>query len=54
MAKKTNRILVKLICSVCGSHNYTTEKNKINTGDKIVLKKFCSYCKKHTDHKEGK
>lgn len=54
MAKKTNRVLVRLYCPNCGRHNYLTEKNKINTPDKLVLKKFCPKCRKHTEHREGK
>lgn len=54
MAKKSNRMIIKLSCSVCNSHNYTSERNKINTPDKLVLKKFCSSCRKHTEHKEAK
>jgi len=52
MAKKTNRLLLGLTCTVCGSHNYVTEKNKITTTDKLSLKKYCKLCKKATNHKE--
>ncbi len=52
MAKKTNRMLIGLVCGVCGRQNYTTEKNKVNTTDKVVFKKFCKLCKQATDHKE--
>ncbi len=52
MAKKGNRILVGLVCSVCGKRNYITEKNKINLPEKITIKKYCSNCQKSTSHKE--
>lgn len=52
MAKKDQRLLLALICTVCKSQNYMTTRNKINTVEKLVLKKFCPKCKKHTDHKE--
>jgi len=52
MAKKTNRVLLGLQCGVCKRQNYVTEKNKVNTADKVVMKKFCSGCKKYTEHKE--
>lgn len=52
MAKKGPRILIALVCSVCKSQNYITEKNKINTPDKMVLKKYCKKCRKRTEHKE--
>ena len=53
MAKKGNRILLLLECTVCKARNYISEKNKVNTPDKITeLNKFCYKCKKHTPHKE--
>lgn len=52
MAKKTNRILLGLVCTKCGRQNYVTEKNKVNTTDKVVFKKFCKLCKTQTEHKE--
>lgn len=54
MAKKGSRVLVGLICEVCGSQNYVTEKNKVNTTESIKLKKYCPHCKKRTIHKEKK
>lgn len=54
MAKKGSRILIGLVCEVCGLVNYVTEKNKINTTTPLKLKKYCRKCKKHTDHKETK
>jgi large subunit ribosomal protein L33 len=52
MAKKGPRQLIAFKCTICGSHNYITEKNKINTPDKLEIKKFCAGCRKHTPHKE--
>lgn len=58
MAKKGGRELAALICSVCKSQNYITERNKINMetkgkkGSKLEIKKFCNTCKKHQLHKE--
>ena len=52
MAKKEKRVLIALICQVCKSQNYITSKNKLEQKEKIVLKKYCKMCKKHTDHKE--
>ena len=48
------RVKVTLNCSECKRKNYTTIKNKKNTVDKLELKKYCSFDKKHTTHKEGK
>jgi len=52
MAKKGARELVGLICSVCKSQNYVTERNKINMEGQLTIKKFCKNCKKYTQHKE--
>lgn len=54
MAKKSARINVGLVCSVCSSSNYTTEKNKMKTTTALKLSKFCSNCTKKTEHKEKK
>lgn len=53
MAKKGAREVVALVCSVCKSQNYATERNKINMEGKLTLKKFCKNCKKITLHKES-
>lgn len=52
MAKKDQRLVLALICTVCKSQNYITSRNKVNTTEKIVLKKYCRKCRKHTEHKE--
>ncbi len=52
MAKKEQRINVGLVCSVCKSQNYVTEKNKLNTSDKLTFRKYCKTCRKHTEHRE--
>ncbi len=51
--KKTPRILIALLCSVCNAQNYLTTKNKVNTPDKLKFFKYCSWCKKRTEHKES-
>lgn len=45
---------IKIQCSVCKKVNYFTKKSKKAAEKKFELKKFCSTCKKHTPHKEGK
>jgi len=52
MAKGDQRATLGLFCTVCKNRNYITERNKINTTEKLVLKKYCLHCKKRTDHKE--
>ncbi|MBI3486075.1 50S ribosomal protein L33 [Candidatus Daviesbacteria bacterium] len=54
MAKKDNRQLLGLECSVCKSRNYITSKNTVNTKDKLTLNKFCKHCRKVTPHSEVK
>ena len=45
---------VILVCEECLSRNYTTEKNKLNTSNRVVIKKHCPRCNKHTIHRETK
>lgn len=52
MAKKEQRVVIALVCTVCKSQNYITDKNKLNEKEKIKLSKYCKMCKKHTEHKE--
>jgi large subunit ribosomal protein L33 len=46
------REIITLACSQCKQRNYTTTKNKKITTDKLLLKKYCKFCKTHTEHKE--
>jgi large subunit ribosomal protein L33 len=48
------RQLVILACSECKNRNYNTTKNKQKTPDRLEMKKYCRFCKKHTPHKETK
>ncbi len=50
--KKGQRNLLLLICSECEQTQYITEKNKLNTPDKLEMQKFCSKCRKRTMHRE--
>ena len=52
MAKKDQRELLALACTVCKNQNYITKRNKINTPEKLTLSKYCRHCRKHTLHKE--
>ncbi|MCL4419969.1 50S ribosomal protein L33 [Patescibacteria group bacterium] len=54
MAKKGSRIVIKLSCAQCKEINYTTQKSKKNDPEKMALMKFCSRCRKTTEHKEIK
>lgn len=54
MAKKSGekRIDVTLECTECKRRNYITKKNKVNNRERIELKKYCKWDRKHTLHKE--
>jgi len=52
--KKGARINIAEECTECKQINYTSEKNKQNTNDRLELSKYCPFCKKHTKHKETK
>jgi large subunit ribosomal protein L33 len=48
------RDIITLACTDCKRRNYTTTKNKKTIPDRLELKKFCKFCRKHTNHKETK
>ncbi|GAB3935374.1 50S ribosomal protein L33 [Mucilaginibacter myungsuensis] len=60
MAKKGNRVQVILECTehkesgMPGMSRYITTKNKKNTTERLVLKKFNPVLRKVTEHKEIK
>ena len=49
-----NRVGITLVCTECKQRNYQTTKNKKNDTERIEIKKYCRFCKKHTMHKETK
>ena len=48
------RTKITLVCSECKQRNYDTVNNNKNDPDRLELKKFCKFCRKHTLHKESK
>ncbi len=48
------RVKVTLACSECKQRNYDTKKNKKNDPDRLEMKKYCRFCRKHTLHRETK
>ena len=52
MAKSDVRVHVYMECPECKRRNYTTQKNKREHKDRMELKKYCPWCRKHTAHKE--
>ena len=53
MAKRGNRIIVKMENKASGTF-YVTTKNRINTTEKMKIKKFDKKTKKHEIFTEGK
>jgi large subunit ribosomal protein L33 len=46
------RQIITLECTECKRRNYSSDKNKKNNPDRIEIKKYCKWCRKHTAHKE--
>jgi large subunit ribosomal protein L33 len=46
------REIITLACAECKRRNYTTTKDKKRTPDKLEIKKFCRFDRKHTLHRE--
>ena len=49
-----NREIITLQCTECKRRNYSSTKNKKTTTEKIELKKFCGFDRRHTVHREAK
>ena len=47
------RVKVVLACTECKQRNYNTMKNKKNDPDRLEMKKYCRFCKKHTLHRRA-
>jgi len=54
MATKYKEELIGFECGGCKKINYYSTKNKKTIKEKLQLKKYCRFCKKHTMHKETK
>ena len=50
----TMRTRITLACTECKNRNYDTTKDKKTHPDRIEMKKYCRFCKRHTTHKETK
>ncbi len=48
------REMVTLACSECKRKNYTSTRDKKKSKEKLELRKYCPYCRKHTIHREVK
>ena len=54
MATKGAREHITLECTECHNRTYVTDKNKKNNAERLEIKKYCKFCKKHTMHKQTK
>ncbi len=54
ISKKDKRPIIRLMCEGCKQTVYQSRKNPTKTPDRLVLKKYCKVCRKHTLHKETK
>ncbi len=41
------REIIQFQCSECKNRNYSKTKNKRTTTERLELKKFCPFCRKH-------
>jgi len=48
------REIIQLECTECRRINYTTTKDKKKNPDRLELKKYCRFCRKHILHREIK
>ena len=48
------RDIINLQFPECKNRNYSTDKNKRKTTERIEMSKYCPFCRKHTPHKETK
>ncbi len=48
------RVKITLACTECKQRNYNKTKDKKTHPDRMEMKKYCRFCRKHTLHKETK
>jgi large subunit ribosomal protein L33 len=48
------RVKITLECTECKQRNYNTTKEKRLHPERMETKKYCRFCRKHTNHKETK
>jgi large subunit ribosomal protein L33 len=45
---------IQLACGECKRRNYTSTRNKKKQTERLEVKKYCRFCRRHTSHKEVK
>jgi len=48
------REIITLACQECKRRNYTTTRNKKTQTDRLEIRKYCRFDRKHTAHREVK
>jgi large subunit ribosomal protein L33 len=48
------RDIISLACNECKRRNYSTTRNKKKSTERLARKKYCPFCRTHTEHKETK
>ena len=48
------RTRITLACTECKRRNYDTTKDKTTHPERMEIKKYCRFCRKHTVHRETK
>ncbi len=46
------REIIILACEKCKNRNYTTQKNRRTHPERVTYKKYCPFCRTHTEHKQ--
>ena len=46
------RVKITLACTECNQRKYDSQQTKKNDPDRLEMKKYCPFCKKHTMHRE--
>lgn len=46
------RTKITLACTECKQRNYNLTKDKKTHPDRMEVRKYCKFCRKHTLHKE--
>ena len=45
---------IQLACGECKRRNYTSTRNKKKQTERLEVKKYCKFCRRHTMHREVK
>ena len=48
------REIITLACTECKRRNYTTTRNKKTQAERLELRKYCPFDRRHTLHRETK